>query len=132
VNVASRCGFTPQYKDLEALYRKYQDKGFVILGFPSNDFLSQEPGSNEEIKKFCKAKYDVTFPLFEKNPVSGSDKQPLYKFLTEQSGPQSKGEIQWNFTKFLVNRQGQVVARYEPAIKPMSPEVIQKVQETLK
>lgn len=131
VNVASKCGFTPQYKDLEALYRKYKDKGFVVLGFPSNDFGSQEPGSNEDIKKFCKVNYDVTFPLFEKLPVKGSTKQPIYKFLTEQSGDQS-GEIAWNFVKFVVAKDGKVVARYSSSTKPLDSKVTNKIEELLK
>ena len=132
VNVASRCGFTPQYAGLESTYRKYKDKGFVILGFPSNNFAHQEPGSNEEIKKFCKAKYDVSFPLFEKNDVLGANKQALYKYLTEQSGKEFEGMIKWNFTKFLVGRDGKVVARFAPSTKPDSGEVTQKIEELLK
>lgn len=132
VNVASRCGFTPQYTALEALYRRYKDRGFVILGFPSNNFLHQEPGSNEEIAKFCKAKYDVTFPLFEKGDVTGKDKQALYRYLTEQSPKEFTGEIKWNFTKFLIDREGKIAARFGPSTKPDSGEVVQKIEELLK
>lgn len=131
VNVASKCGFTPQYKDLETLYRKYKDKGFVVLGFPSNDFGGQEPASNEDIKKFCKVNYDVTFPLFEKLPVKGATKQPVYKYLTEQSG-EFGGDIAWNFVKFLIDREGKVVGRFGSSTKPMDSKIISKIEEQLK
>ncbi len=131
VNVASKCGFTPQYKDLETLYRKYKNKGFLILGFPSNDFGGQEPGSNEDIKKFCKVNYDVTFPLFEKLPVKGASKQPIYKYLTEQSGSDYAGEIAWNFVKFVVNKEGKVVGRFGSSTKPVDQKVISKIEEQL-
>src|ERR1019366_3146657 len=104
VNVASRCGFTPQYAGLEALYEKYKDRGFVILGFPANNFGGQEPGTNEEIKTFCSTKYNVTFPMYSKISVKGDDMAPLYQFLTDATG----SEIQWNFTKFLVDKDGKV------------------------
>ncbi len=132
VNVASKCGFTPQYKDLETLFRKYKDKGFIVLGFPTNDFGGQEPASNEEIKKFCKVNYDVTFPLFEKLPVKGTAKQPLYKFLTEQSGSEFTGEIAWNFVKFLVNSEGKVIGRFGSSTKPLDKKIISKIEEQLK
>jgi glutathione peroxidase len=131
VNVASRCGFTPQYKALEAVYEKYKDKGLVVLGFPSNDFGGQEPGSNQEIKKFCSLKYNVTFPMFEKNPVTGADKQPLYRYLTEQTDPAFHGEVKWNFEKFLVNRKGQVVDRFLSTVKPDSVTIDKKIQDLL-
>ena len=132
VNVASKCGFTPQYKELETLYRKYKDRGFLVLGFPSNDFGGQEPGSNDEIKKFCKVNYDVTFPLFEKLPVKGEAKQPVYKFLTEQSGSEYNGEIAWNFVKFIIDRDGHVVGRFGSSTKPLDPKVTAKIDEQLK
>jgi len=133
VNVASRCGYTPQYAGLEALYRKYKDKGLVILGFPANNFLWQEPGSNQEIKTFCTTKYHVTFPMFSKISVKGKDKAPLYVFLTDKkSHPSTGGEIGWNFTKFLADRNGRVVARFSSSVAPDSPELVAAVQAALK
>src|SRR5882724_4354447 len=113
VNVASRCGYTPQYSALEALYEKYKDQGLVIVGFPANNFAGQEPGTNEEIKTFCSTKYNVKFPLYSKVSVKGEDKAPIYQFLTETGG-----DIKWNFTKFLIDRNGKVIARFEPAVTP--------------
>ena len=127
VNVASRCGFTPQYAGLEALYEKYKDRGFVILGFPANNFGAQEPGTNEEIKTFCSSKYNVTFPMYSKISVKGDDKAPLYQFLTATGG-----EIQWNFTKFLVDKDGKVVARFEPKVTPESAEVAGAIEKALR
>jgi glutathione peroxidase len=121
VNVASRCGFTPQYSGLEAIYEKYKDQGFVILGFPANNFGHQEPGTNAEIKKFCSAKYNVTFPMYAKISVKGDDQAPLYKYLTESANPAYAGEIKWNFTKFLVDRDGHLIQRFEPDTTPDSP-----------
>ena len=119
VNVASRCGFTPQYTGLEALYRKYHDRGFEVLGFPCNQFGSQEPGSEVEISTFCSTTYDVSFPLFAKVDVNGADAHPLYRLLKgEKPGILGTEAIKWNFTKFLVNRQGEVVKRYAPTDKP--------------
>ena len=133
VNVASRCGYTPQYEALQAVYAKYKDQGFVITGFPANNFGGQEPGTNEEIGAFCKSKFGVTFPMFTKISVKGDDKAPLYKFLTDTAAnPQTGGEIKWNFTKFLVSRDGKIIARFEPAVKPDSPEVISAVEAALK
>jgi glutathione peroxidase len=132
VNVASKCGFTPQYAALEALYEKYKDRGFVIVGIPANNFGSQEPGTNEEIKKFCSNKYNVTFPMMSKVSVLGDDKTPLYQFLTDKSkDPQFGGDIQWNFTKFLFDRNGNAVARFEPKVTPDSPEVQTAVESAL-
>jgi glutathione peroxidase len=128
VNVASRCGFTPQYAGLEALYEKYKDRGFTILGFPANNFGGQEPGTNEEIKTFCSSKYNVTFPMYSKISVKGEDKAPLYEFLTAATG----SEIQWNFTKFLVDKNGKVVARFEPKVTPESPEVTEAIEKALR
>ena len=127
VNVASRCGFTPQYAGLEALYEKYKDRGFAILGFPANNFGAQEPGTNEEIKTFCSSKYNVTFPMYSKISVKGDDQAPLYQFLTATGG-----EIQWNFTKFLVDKDGKVVARFEPKVTPESPEVTGAIEKALR
>ncbi|HEY6330845.1 MAG TPA: glutathione peroxidase [Blastocatellia bacterium] len=132
VNVASRCGFTPQYDALEKLYTKYQPNGFVILGFPANNFMSQEPGTDEEIKNFCSAKYNVTFPMFSKISVKGDDMNPLYKYLTDKStNPQFGGDIKWNFNKFLVGKNGKIVARFEPAVKPDSDQVVQAIEKAL-
>ena len=132
VNVASRCGFTPQYSALESIYEKYKDQGFVILGFPANNFGSQEPGTNAEIKKFCSAKYNVTFPMYAKISVKGQDQTPLYKYLTESANPAYAGEIKWNFTKFLIDRDGRVVQRFEPDTTPDSPPVTLAIEQTLK
>jgi glutathione peroxidase len=119
VNTASQCGFTPQYKGLEALYRKYQDKGLVVLGFPSNQFGAQEPGPDSEIAEFCEVNYGVTFPMFSKIDVNGDAAHPLYKYLTtEKKGLLGSEAIKWNFTKFLVDRKGTVVERYAPTTKP--------------
>ena len=131
VNVASRCGFTPQYSALEALYEKYKDQGFVIVGFPANNFGAQEPGTNAEIKTFCSRKYNVTFPLYSKVSVKGDDQTPLYQYLTKQTAPPIAGEIKWNFTKFLVDRNGNVVQRFESAVTPDSPEVVSAVEKQL-
>jgi glutathione peroxidase len=133
VNVASKCGFTPQYEGLEAVYEKYKDQGFVIVGFPANNFMAQEPGTNEEIKTFCSTKYNVKFPLYSKISVKDDDKAPLYQFLTDQAAnPKTGGEIKWNFTKFLVDRNGKVVARFESPVKPESPEVTSAIEKALK
>jgi glutathione peroxidase len=132
VNVASKCGYTPQYSALESTYEKYKDHGFVILGFPANNFGAQEPGTNAEIKTFCSTKYNVSFPMFSKISVKGSDTAPLYQFLTEKANPAVVGEIKWNFTKFLVDRDGKVVQRFEPAVTPDSPEVLAAIEKLLK
>jgi glutathione peroxidase len=132
VNVASRCGFTPQYSALESIYTKYKDQGFVIIGFPANNFGGQEPGTNEEIKTFCQTKYSVTFPVYGKVSVKGDDQTPLYSYLTKDANPSVAGDIKWNFTKFLVDRNGKVVQRFEPATKPDSPEVVAAIEGLLK
>jgi glutathione peroxidase len=132
VNVASRCGFTPQYTALESLYEKYKDHGFVIVGFPANNFGGQEPGTNEEIKTFCSRKYNVTFPLYSKVSVKGDDQTPLYQYLTKQTDPSIAGEIKWNFTKFLVDRNGQVVQRFESKVTPDSKEIVNAIDKLLK
>jgi len=132
VNVASKCGFTPQYAGLESLYEKYKDRGFVIVGVPANNFAQQEPGTNEEIKTFCSRKYNVSFPLMSKVSVLGEDKSPLYRYLTDKSSdPKFGGDIKWNFTKFLFDRNGNPVARFEPAVTPDSPEVQAAVETAL-
>jgi len=132
VNVASKCGFTPQYSALEATYEKYKSQGFVILGFPANNFGAQEPGTNEEIKTFCSRKYNVTFPMYAKISVKGEDQAPLYSYLTKDTGPGITGDIKWNFTKFLVNRNGNVVQRFESAVTPDSPEMVAAIEKQLK
>jgi glutathione peroxidase len=130
VNVASRCGYTPQYKGLQALHEKYQARGLSVLGFPCNDFGAQEPGTNEEIKQFCSSKYAVTFPLFDKMRVKGADKHPLYAALT---GPESPfpGEVKWNFTKFLIGKDGQILRRFESGVAPEAPEVAKAIEAAL-
>ncbi len=133
VNVASKCGFTPQYAGLEALYQKYKERGLVVLGFPANNFLWQEPGSDEEIQSFCSLKYNVTFPMFAKVSVKGGGKAPLYRFLTDKkSNPATGGGIRWNFTKFLADRSGKVIARFAPSVAPEAPEVIRAIEEALR
>jgi glutathione peroxidase len=130
VNVASRCGFTPQYKQLEAVYEKYKDKGFVVLGFPCNQFGRQEPGTDEEIKQFCSSKYSVTFPLFDKIEVNGPNRHPLYNALAGKDSPYP-GDIKWNFSKFLVGRDGKILKRFESPVVPDSPEVTQAIEAAL-
>ena len=132
VNVASRCGFTPQYSALEKVYEAYKDRDFVIVGIPANNFGGQEPGSNQEIKTFCSTKYNVTFPMMAKVSVKGEDKTPLYQFLTDKSAnPQTGGEIQWNFTKFLISPDGRPVARFEPQVTPDDPQVTSAIEKEL-
>ena len=133
VNVASECGLTPQYQQLQALNEKYGEEGLAVLGFPCNQFGSQEPGSAEEIRKFCSKNYGVTFPMFSKVNVNGSDACPLYQHLKSlHTKPTGSGEISWNFEKFLLNRNGEVIARYEPRTKPDAPEVIQAIEAELR
>jgi len=129
VNVASECGYTPQYADLEALYRRFGDSGLVVIGFPANNFGGQEPGTNEQILTFCQSKFDVTFPMMAKVSVKGSDKHPLFAGLTETSP--LPGEIEWNFSKFLLDRDGNLVARFPSKVGPMSAEIVAKVEELL-
>ena len=132
VNVASKCGFTPQYKGLEGLYEKYNKDGFVILGFPANNFLSQEPGSNAEIAEFCQKNYGVKFDMFSKISVKGTDQCPLYKFLTSaDTNPQFPGPIGWNFEKFLIGRNGEIVNRFKTRVKPEAPEVTSAIEAEL-
>lgn len=152
VNVASKCGLTPQYEGLENLYRKFRDSGFVVLGFPANEFLAQEPGTNEEIQQFCTMNFGVDFPMFEKITVKGEGQHPLYKFLTEErpvakakeggnllarlkekgllSGKEN--DIKWNFEKFLINKKGEVVDRFSPDVDPMDPVLLSAVEKELR
>ncbi len=133
VNVASACGFTPQYAALESVYEKYKDQGLVIVGIPANNFANQESGTDAEIKTFCNRKYHVTFPMMSKVSVLGEDKTPLYQYLTDKTkNPTVGGDIKWNFTKFLISRDGTPVVRFEPATKPDSPEVIAAIESALK
>ncbi len=132
VNVASQCGLTPQYKQLEAVYTKYKDKGFTVLGFPANQFGAQEPGTDTEIKQFCTSKYNVDFPMFSKIVVKGEGIHPLYQLLTAlDTDPQESGDINWNFEKFLVGRDGTVIKRFSPRVKPDAPEVIEAIETEL-
>jgi len=129
VNTASRCGFTGQYDGLQKLYETYQNKGLVVLGFPSNNFLHQEPGTNEEIESFCRQKYGVTFPMFSKISVKGKDAHPLYRYLTsEDANPGFGGKISWNFNKFLISKDGKTVARFGSRTKPDDPELIKAIE----
>ena len=130
VNVASKCGYTPQYKSLESTYRKYKEQGLVVLGFPCNQFGGQEPGTNEEIKSFCSSKYDVTFPLFDKLNVKGAEQHPLYTALSGKDSP-FPGDVKWNFGKFLIDRDGKVAARFEPGAQPDSDKVTKAVEAAL-
>lgn len=133
VNVASRCGNTPQYKGLQELYEKYGKEGFVVLGVPANDFGKQEPGTNDEIAQFCSSKYHVTFPMLAKVSVKGEDKCPLYKHLTsKESDPKFGGEVPWNFEKFLIGRNGEVVDRFNHRVKPESEKVVKVIEAELK
>jgi glutathione peroxidase len=132
VNVASRCGFTPQYEALEKLYETYSERGFTVLGFPCNQFLYQENGSAEEIAQFCSANYGVSFPMFAKIKVKGRDQHPLYAELTKAEDAKGKsGKVKWNFEKFLVNRDGEIVGRYRSKVKPDDPEVVGAIETAL-
>ena len=129
-NVASKCGNTPQYKDLEALYQKHKAEGLVVLGFPCNQFGHQEPGTNAEIKEFCSTNYAVTFPMFDKLEVNGPHRHPLYTLLAGEGSP-FPGDIKWNFAKFLVGRDGKIIQRFAPGLKPSTPEVTAAVEAAL-
>ena len=132
VNVASQCGYTPQYKGLQALHDKYAKDGLVVLGVPSNDFGQQEPGDSKEIAEFCEKNYGVKFDILEKVVVKGEEQVPLYKYLTsKETNPKFAGEIKWNFTKFLISRDGEIVSRFEPAVKPESEKVIKAIEAEL-
>lgn len=133
VNTASRCGATPQYEDLQALHEKYSKEGLVVLGFPCNQFGSQEPGDSEQIATFCKKNYGVTFPMFEKVEVNGDDACDLYKYLTSKKAyPQDAGRVKWNFEKFLINRDGEVVKRFRTGVNPSSQPVVEAIEKELK
>lgn len=133
VNVASQCGYTPQYAGLQKLYEQYKDKGFEILAFPANNFGGQEPGTNDEIKAFCSSRFNISFPVFSKISVDGPDIHPLYAYLTSpKTNPQSAGKITWNFNKFLINRKGEIVGRFDSKVKPEDPELAQAIEAMLK
>jgi glutathione peroxidase len=127
VNVASECGLTPQYKELQALHEKYRARGLCVLGFPANEFGAQEPGSDAEIKSFCETKYAVTFDMFSKVVVKGPGIHPLFKWLTENTG----GDIKWNFGKFLVGKKGEILQRFEPKVEPNAPEITSAIEKAL-
>ena len=133
VNVASRCGYTPQYAGLQKLYLAHKDQGFVMIGVPSDDFGQGEPGSDPEIKQFCRRKYDVTFPMMSKAFIRANPRLPLYEYLTdERENPKTGGEIRWNFTKFLIGRDGTILARFEPAVAPEDPSLVNAVENALR
>lgn len=133
VNVASQCGYTPQYEGLQKIYQQYQSQGLVVLGFPANNFGGQEPGTEAEIKEFCTMKFKVTFPMFAKLSAKGADIHPLYKFLTDkETNPNFAGDIKWNFNKFLIDKNGNPIARFDSADKPESPKVTQAIEQALK
>lgn len=131
VNTASKCGYTPQYEGLQALYEKYNDQGVEVLGFPANNFGGQEPGTDEEIKQFCKVNYDVTFPMFSKVSVKGDDKHPLFQYLTSADNADFKGEIKWNFEKFLIGKDGTLQRRFRSDVEPESDEIIKAIEKVL-
>ena len=132
VNTASKCGLTPQYEGLQKIYDRFKDKDFVVVGFPANNFLGQEPGTEKEIKEFCTLNYKVTFPMFSKISVKGADQHPLYSFLTnEKTNPGFSGDITWNFEKFLIGKDGKTVARYAPRVLPDDPKVIEEIEKLL-
>jgi glutathione peroxidase len=132
VNVASKCGLTPQYEGLQRVHQRYEKRGFTVLGFPCNQFAGQEPGSEAEIRSFCTANYGVTFPLFTKLEVNGPGRHPLYAWLAAQDGaPEGPGDIKWNFSKFLLGKDGRVVARFDPRTDPEAPELSQAIEKAL-
>ncbi|MGM0547320.1 MAG: glutathione peroxidase [Bacteroidota bacterium] len=131
VNTASECGFTPQYEGLQKLHKEYKDEDLVILGFPANNFGGQEPGTDEEIKQFCKVNYDVGFPMFSKVSVKGDDQHPLFQYLTTAENPDFTGEIKWNFEKFLIDTNGKLVHRFRSDVKPQSTEIIKAIEKEL-
>jgi glutathione peroxidase len=133
VNVASECGNTPQYRDLEALYKRYKDKGFAILAFPANNFGNQEPGTDKEIKAFCETTYHVTFDMFSKISVRGADQHPLYQFITSKTtNPKYSGAVQWNFQKYLIDRHGALAGKYAPGVEPLSKELVTAIEIVLR
>lgn len=129
VNTASKCGFTPQYKELEALYEKYNNQGFEILGFPCNQFMKQEPGTEADIQEFCQMNYGVTFPMFSKIDVKGKNAHPLFQYLTKNTSGVLSSEVKWNFTKFLINKKGEVVNRFAPATSP--EKMVKEIEQCL-
>ena len=130
VNTASKCGLTPQYKELQALYEQYKDKGFIIIGFPANDFLKQEPGSDLEIKEFCSLNYGVTFPMMAKISVKGDDMSPIYQWLTKKElNGKEESQVKWNFQKYLINEEGQLERVIDPKVKPNDPQIIQWINQ---
>lgn len=131
VNVASKCGYTPQYEGLQALYEQFKDDGLVILGFPANNFKGQEPGSDEEIKKFCTLEYGVEFPMFSKVSVKGEDQAELFSYLTSLENPDFTGDIEWNFEKFLVSKEGKLMRRFRSKVKPQSQEIVSAIKSDL-
>ena len=132
VNVASKCGYTPQYEGLQNIYEKYKEDGFIVLGFPANNFANQEPGSDAEIKEFCTTNYGVTFPMFSKISVKGADQHPLYAYLTnKETNPEFGGKITWNFNKFLINKDGKIINRFKSSDKPESEKVVQAIKAAL-
>lgn len=133
VNTASRCGYTPQYEGLQKIYDQYKDRGFVVLGFPANNFMGQEPGTEKEIKEFCTLKYNVTFPMFSKISVTGTDQHPLYGYLTNKAtNPEFPGDISWNFNKFLIDKNGKIVGRWGSKEKPEDAAVIEAIEKSIK
>ncbi len=132
INVASKCGFTPQYEDMQALYKEYQDKGVVVMGFPANNYGKQEPGTEAEIKEFCTANFNITFPMFSKVSTKGDDQHPLFKYLTSLENPDFKGEIKWNFEKFIIGKDGKLLRRFRSKTNPSSDEFKQAVEDALK
>lgn len=131
VNTASECGFTPQYEGLQALYEEYKEDGLVVMGFPANNFGGQEPGTEEEIKEFCKVNFDVSFPMFSKVSVKGEDIHPLFEYLTTAENPDFTGEIEWNFEKFLIDKEGELVHRFRSKVEPQSEEIINTIENVL-
>ena len=132
VNVASQCGYTPQYEGLQKIYSRYKDRGLVVLGFPANNFGAQEPGTDQEIKTFCSTRYNVTFPMFSKISVKGPDQHPLYQYLTNAAtNPKFAGEIKWNFNKFLIDKQGNIAARFDSKDTPESETVVGAIEKAL-
>ncbi|MCB1078362.1 MAG: glutathione peroxidase [Verrucomicrobiae bacterium] len=131
VNVASKCGRTPQYENLQALHKQFSDKGLVVMGFPANNYGGQEPGTEAEIKEFCTTKYDVEFPMFSKVSVKGDDQAPLFQFLTTAENPDAKGDIKWNFEKFLISKDGKLIHRFASGTKPDEPQVIAAIEKAL-
>jgi glutathione peroxidase len=132
VNTASKCGYTPQYEGLQTIYSQYKDQGFEILGFPANNFMGQEPGTDEQIKEFCTANYNVEFPMFSKVSVKGKDQNPLFTYLTNQENPDFKGDIKWNFEKFLISKDGKLLHRFRSGVKPTDKEMKSAIEAALK